>query len=189
MRYSALSILLLLLLNGCISTPPPQYYTLDMTRSGQVHPAVNINIESIDVAAALQKESILIMASPTTVEYYAQEQWVAGLHELVPRKLEVEFGQKDDQLPTLGMWLSVLSFEQVDSPEGPKAHVSIDVTLRPPRQSRYSEPIFEKNYTVVRLVQDDTVDAVVEMLSRCLEELACEIAEDTRELAAKYNPE
>ncbi len=189
MRYSALPILLLLLLNGCISTPPPQYYTLDMTSSGRANPAVNISIESIDVAAALQKESILIMASPTTVEYYAQEQWVAGLHELVRRKLEVEFGPKNDTLPTFGMWLSVLSFEQVDSPEGPQAHVSIDVTIRPPRESRYSEPLFEKNYTIIRLAQDATVNALVEMLSRCLEKLACEIARDTHELATKCSTE
>ena len=183
-KYILLPGVFVALLTGCISTPPPQYFTLNMNPSGRVQPAINFDIESVEVAEALQRESILIMASPTTIEYYASEQWVAGLHELIQRKLENEFGARRDAVPTLGMALSIFSFEQIDTDSGLQVCASIGVEMRQPRQSRYSEALFEKTYTVVKPAQGDTVNAVVEALSLCLEDIACEIVEDTRELSA-----
>lgn len=172
------------LVAGCISTQPPQYFTLNMTPSGRVQSDINFNIESVEVAEALQRESILIMASPTTIEYYAAEQWVAGLHELIRRKLENEFGERSDTAPTFGMALSVFSFEQLDTDSGLQARASIGVEIRQLRQSRYTDALFEKTYTIVKPAQGDAVNAVVEALSLCLEDIACEIVKDTKELSA-----
>ncbi|MCK5862877.1 MAG: membrane integrity-associated transporter subunit PqiC [Candidatus Hydrogenedentes bacterium] len=189
MRIFTLSLgLCLLFLSGCISTPPPHYFTLNMNPSGRAHPVVNFDIESVEVAEALQREAILIMASPTTVEYYASEQWVAGLDELIPRKLATEWSPKYEDRPTFGMILSIFSFEQIDTETGAHARVSIGVTIRQPRQSRYSEPLFEKTYTSAKPTKNDTVNAVVEALSLCLEDIAYEIATDSRTLILNKSP-
>ena len=188
MRYIALCLIpSLFLFSGCVSAPPSKYYTLDMTPSGQVKPAINLEIETIEVAEALQRESILIMASPTTVEYYASEQWVAGLHELVRQKLESELGAKHEGLPTYGMLATVRSFGQIDAPDGTQAQASLGIEIRPLHESRYNEPLFEKIYSVTKPVQDPSVDNIVIALSHCLEEIALEIASDTQNLKEHQN--
>lgn len=188
MRFTAFYILIpLLLLSGCISTPPSQFYTLDMTPSGRAKPDINLEIETIEVAEALQRESILIMASTTTVEYYASEQWVAGLHELIRQKLEIELGPKREGQPTLGMAVRVQSFGQVDGPEGMQAQASLGVKIRPLLSSRYEKPLFERIYTITKPVQAPSVSEVVVALSDCMEEIAVQIAGDTRKLAGTHD--
>jgi len=158
-----------------------------MTYSGLAKPAINLKIETIEVAEALQRESILIMVAPTKAEYYASEQWVAGLHELVRQKLESELGPKREGLPTYGMSVTVRSLGQIDAPDGTQTQASLDIEVRPLHESRYKEPLFEKIHSVTKEVREPSIDKVVMTLSRCREEIAAEIAADTQNLAEHYS--
>ena len=77
---------------GCASTPKFDYYTLDMTRSGRAEPRTGFAVEPLATAEGLGGDRIFIQASPTRVEYFATDRWVAGVGELVQRKLAAELG-------------------------------------------------------------------------------------------------
>ncbi len=181
MRQIILMMMLtgVLLSLGCVSSPAPRYYTLDMAASGHVRSRANVTIEVIEVAEALQRDAIIILSSPTSIEYYAADQWASGLHELVRQKLEAELEPAEDDAPRLALHVYVRFFGQVDTDHGPMARAVLHVETRIPRQSRYEEPLTEREYTVEQDADDDSANSVVAALSRCLEKIALYIARDS----------
>jgi ABC-type uncharacterized transport system auxiliary subunit len=172
----------LCVLCACASAPKIDYYTLSMEPSGGVDPVANLSVERFRTTGALSRSQIMVVASPTRIEYYATDQWAGSLGELVQQKLAAEFGPSVEGRKDLVLSGQVLAFEQVDSPGGLEARVRFDVTVRDAGTPRYEQPLLEKTYEVTRAVAGSGVDAVVAELSRCVEKIAGEIAADVAKL-------
>lgn len=166
-------------LAGCATAPAPHYYTLDMRASGKAVPPCTLSVERLRESEALGRREILIQRTPTEVEYYAVDQWTAALGELVSQKLQAEFGcASDDDKPEYSLSGTILDFGQVDLADGLEAYVRLDIEFRLPNKSRYSEPLFKKIYSARIKAEGEDAGAVVLALSRCLEQIAAEIAGD-----------
>ncbi len=163
---------------GCASAPKVRYFTLDMESSGQSSPQVNLAVERIRVGEALARKDILIKKSPTEIEYYAAAQWAANLDELVANKLRSEFGPKHDGAAMVVVAGELLAFEQVDVPGGAEAHVRLAAMFRWPEATPPEGLPFERVYDVRLRAASPTASAVVEALSKCLEQIAASMAAD-----------
>lgn len=163
---------------GCMSAPPPRYYTLDMRASGGVKPAIRIVVDRLQPAEALVRQEIMIQTTPTQVEYYAADQWAASVSELVSRKLEAEFGAPGDGARTVLLSGSILDFEQVDVPGGAEGYVKLAAAFHNGGGSRYDTPLLEKAYEARVPADAPTAEAVVRALSQALAGIAAEIARD-----------
>jgi uncharacterized lipoprotein YmbA len=172
----------LCLLTACASVPKINYYTLDMEPSGGIGSTVNLTVEQVRTTDALSRSEILVQASPTRIEYYATDQWVGGVAELVGQKLQAEFGSAVEGRRTLAVAVMVLACEQVDGSGGAVARMKLSVTIRDPAEKRYKDALLEKTYEASLLASHSTAGAVVEALSVCAERLAAEIAADAATL-------
>ncbi|GMW01073.1 MAG: hypothetical protein AMXMBFR84_22100 [Candidatus Hydrogenedentota bacterium] len=170
---------------GCASTPPTRLYTLDMTPTGLAKPECNIEVDHMRVHETLNRMDILILKSPTEVEYYASDDWAASLTELVSEKLKAEFGNPQEGRTTVLATGKVLAFGQNDTKEGPKGHVKIEMVYRTPEMDPYDPAIRKVTYETLLPVESDGPKGLVTTLTRGLEALARDMARDA-EKVAKY---
>ena len=183
-RYVLMGLLVLLVVttSSCATRPPTRYYTLDMRYSAQAQPAFNFNVERFRVAQALSRDEIMIKTSPTEVEYYATDQWVANIGELVARKLQIEMGPRKEERTDLVIMGTIQAFEQLDTPDGTQVQIELDIEVRDSISSRYVAPLFQHRYRDVRSAENNNPASTVRALSFGLEAIAQAIAEDTRHL-------
>ena len=182
MRSKTYLLAALCLLAACASAPRIDYYTLAMEPSGQVQTTGNLVVERLRTTEALGRSQILISTSPTRIEYYATDQWAGGVAELVRQKLAVEFGPPVEGRNTLTVSGTVLACEQVDVAGGAKGRLKLQIEVRDPSGERSEQPLLEKTYEVSRRASKPSPAAVVEALSRCVEQVAKEIATDVSSL-------
>jgi len=167
---------------ACASAPKINYYSLGMESSGETNTTVNLKVERLQTTKALGRSQIMIRASATRIEYYAVDQWAEGVGELVQQKLAAEFGTVVEGQRTLKVSGLVLACEQVDLPEGSEARVKLDVVIRDAAEARYLPPLLEKTYEASRNVARPSAGTVVDALSRCVAQIASEIAADASTL-------
>ena len=182
MRSTTFLTVGLCVLTACASAPKIDYYTLGMEPSGRTDTSVNISVERLRTTEALGRGQIMVLASPTRVDYYATSRWAGSLGELVQRKLAAEFGPPVDGRKALIVSGKVLACEQVDRPGGVEARVKLEIVVRDAEVPRYQKPVLEKSYSSSRSVAGSSPGSVVEELSRCVEEIAAEIAADVSTL-------
>lgn len=163
---------------ACASTPTANYYTFSVGPSGRAHVEANLNVERFQTTEALSRGQIMIHASATEIEYYATERWAGSLGELVQQKLTVEFGEPVEGRKSYTVSGMVLACEQVDGPSGTEARMRLQIVVRDSESRRYQPPTHEKTYSVTRTAARPAAPAVVEALSRCLEDIAVQIADD-----------
>ena len=178
MIRSILMVAFLAALAACASAPELDHYTIDMTPSGRVEVATNLDVNGVVVSDKLAQRRIVIHVSPTRIETYANARWASGVRQMVEQKLAAELGAPAVGSRRLMLDGLVTAFEQVDRTAGPQARVRIDVEIREAGSNRSEPPLLKKTYEAVRPAASDSVDGVVQALSRCLEEIAVEIAED-----------
>jgi ABC-type uncharacterized transport system auxiliary subunit len=180
MRFAPPVTAILLVLGGCASAPKIDYYTLGMEASDRAQTKVNLEVERFRATEALNRSQIMILATPTRIEYYATDHWAGSLGELVQQKLAAEFGPPVDGRKTLVVTGRVLACEQVDIPGGgAEARVRLEVLVRDSEVPRYQQPLFVKTYISSRPVSSPGAGNTVEALARCLEDIAAEIAADS----------
>jgi uncharacterized lipoprotein YmbA len=167
---------------ACASAPKIDYYTLGMESSGRVDTTANISVERLRTTEALGRSQIMVLASPTRVDYYATRHWAGSVGEQVQRKLVAEFGPPIEGRKTFVVSGKVLACEQVDRPGGTNARVKLEIVVRDAEVPRYQKPVLEKSYSSSRSVTGPSPGSVVEELSRCVEEIAAEIAADVSSL-------
>lgn len=182
MRFALIACMVVCSLGGCASAPKIDYYTLGMVSSGQARPTVNLSVERFRTIEALSRSQIMVLASPTRIEYYATDHWAGSVGELVQQKLAAEFGPPVDGTRTLVVSGTVLACEQVDRAGAADAHVKLDIVVRDAEVPRYHLPLFEKSYSATRPVAVAGPGSVVEQLSRCVEDIAAEIVADVSKL-------
>jgi uncharacterized lipoprotein YmbA len=172
----------LCVLCACASAPKIDYYTLGMESSGQTQPAVNLVVERLQTTEALARSQIMISASATRVEYYANDQWAGSVGETVQQKLAAEFGPPVEGRRTLTVSGMVLACEQADVAGGAEARMKLGIVIRDPAKPRYEAPLLEKTYEASRSLSEPSSAAVVKGLSQCTEQIAAEIATDASTL-------
>jgi uncharacterized lipoprotein YmbA len=162
---------------GCASSPPVDYFGLDMEPSGEATTELGVEVEPFSTVGSLAGNGIYIQASPTRVEYYDSARWAAGVGELVQRKLAAELGTGRAGAVAVKVSGTVLAFGQVDEPSGGRsARVRLEVALRSVESRRYEVPLHEAVYEATMPVTGGGVEALALALSRCIEEIASEIA-------------
>ena len=168
---------------GCASAPSMNYYTLDMRASGGATLAGRIEIARLRVAEPLEGRNILVQTSPTKIEYYAVDQWVAGLDDLVQEKLEAEWGDAEKESPAQVVLEGIIQgFGQEDLPERTLAYLKLTAEFRSPNASRYDAPLLRKTYEFREPLAEDSAAGVVTTLSVCVEQLAAAMAADVKAL-------
>jgi len=175
-KVSMIAIFAFLL--SCASTPDLNYYTLDMRASRSGDGTVNLEVGRFTVSEKLDRHQIVIQQSPTRLGYYAKDRWAASIGEMVEQKLATEFSGVDPEQRSLIVEGRIVAFEQVDAATGPVARVGVEIVMRDGGAMRYEPPLLEKTYKVERTAESNSVDAVVQALSRAVEEIAAEIATD-----------
>ena len=180
MRLAAVLVVLCMLF-GCASAPKIDYYTLGMESSGRAVPSDNLSVERFRTTEALGRSQIMVLMSATRIEYYATDQWAGSLGELVQQKLASEFGAPAEGRRTFAISGTVLSCEQVDTPDGAEARVRLEIAVRDAEKPRYQSPLLEKTYACSRPVGGANPGSLVQQLSRCIEDIATEIAADVSE--------
>jgi uncharacterized lipoprotein YmbA len=166
------------LLSACASAPKINYYTVSMEPSGRAQPTVDIEVERLQTTDALSRNQILIATSTTTIDYYATDVWAAGVGELVQLKLQAEFGPPTEGRTTFLLSGTVLAFEQIDTPGGADALTRLEVEVRDASVKRYDPPVLSKTYEARLPAANANAAAVAAALSKCLEQIAAEIATD-----------
>jgi uncharacterized lipoprotein YmbA len=181
---TALTLLAVAVLAGCATrAPETRYYTLDMQPSGDVDPQVAVKVDRLLTSEPLARRNLLIQTSPTEVEYYALDEWAAGVAELVTKKLEAEFGAPEPGERVLLLYGTVLDFEQVDRPGGgADAHARIELAVRAEGASRYESPLLERVYVAHVPLERAGPREAAEALSRAVERVAAAVASDIGEL-------
>jgi len=182
MKTTPFLIVALCVLCACASAPKIDYYTLGMESSGRVDVGPNLSVERLSTTQALGRSQIMVLASPTRIDYYATDHWAGSVGELVQQKLAAEFGPPIDGRKTLIVSGKVLACEQVDRPGGSDARVKLKIVVRDAEVPRYQPPLLEKLYSSTRSVSGPNPGSVVEEMSRCVEEIAAEIAADVSSL-------
>lgn len=167
---------------ACASAPKINYYSLGVESSGEVRPTVNLKVERLRTTEALGRSQIMIRASATRVEYYAVDQWVGGIGELVQQKLAAEFGPAVEGQKTLKVSGLVVACEQVDGPGASEARVKLDIVIRDAGEARYLPPLLERTYEASLAVAAPRAEVVADALSRCVGQIASEIAADVSNL-------
>ncbi|HOJ34631.1 MAG TPA: LPS assembly lipoprotein LptE [Candidatus Hydrogenedentes bacterium] len=176
-------VLLVMFASGCATTSKPiHYYTLDMTPSGKALCSRGIVIEIFRSAEPLLRRNIMIKATPTQVEYYAADEWVASVDELVTQKLRAELGENNPQRREAVLSGTVLAFEQQDTTNGARAYAKVHVTVRKWQDAREKEWLLEKTYDAAVDMKAPKPGAAAEALSRALEQIAAQIAADIQNL-------
>lgn len=178
MKFRFATIVLMLVLSSCASTPDLSYYTLDMSSSGDAVSKINLEVGRFSTSERIDRTQIVIQNSPTRIDYYAKDRWASGLGEMVERKLAAEFGPAVDGRRSLIVSGRVIALDQVDSPSGPRALAKLEIEVRDGGAKGYEKPLLVKTYEVSRAAETDSVDAVVQALSRAVEEIAAQIAAD-----------
>lgn len=169
---------LLVFAAGCASSPNLDYYTIDMTPSERVSTDLNLKVDRISTSEKLDRTQIVILQSPTRIDYYSNERWAASVGEMVETKFAAEFGPAVDGRRSLIVSGTVVALEQVDSSSGPLALARLEIVIRDGGAKRFETPLLEKTYEVSRSADSNSVDAVVQALSRALEAIAADIADD-----------
>jgi len=175
-------VAVLALAAGCAGSPPTRYFTLDMTPSGTCRPRFNLTVDRLRPSEALSRREILVKKTATEVEYYASDEWVAGVDDLVREKLESEFGPAVEGRATIAVSGTILAFEQVDTAQGARTHIKLRLAFHKPGASRYEEPFLRKVYETGDPAKEATPKALAEALSQGLERLAAEIVSDANAL-------
>lgn len=172
-------------LAGCASAPRTNYYTLDMRPSAHREQPAPIEIWRLRISEPLAGRNILVQASPTRIEYYAVDQWAAGIEELVREKLEAEFqfsGGRTAGPAGLVVDGIIQNFGQEDTPDGAVAYLKAAIEFRTPEMGHYQEPLLRKTYEIRKPAQAADAPSVVQALSRCVETLADEMLADAQAL-------
>lgn len=169
---------LVAILTGCVSVTESNYFTLDMRSSGQVESSFALEDVRIRPGEAVSRPEIMIRTSPTEVEYYATQRWAADLGEQLGEKLKSEFGQPSGSSPGVKIVGTLLAFEQIDTEGGADARVKLDVSVSLASLNGESAISFSRIYEIVVRADEAAAPAVVRALSRGVESIAGELAED-----------
>lgn len=169
---------LMAILAGCLSVPEPNYFTLDMRSSGRIDAPFAVEEVRIRPGEAVARREIMIRTSPTQIEYYATQRWAADLGEQLSEKLKTEFSQSQGEKARVWIEGDLLAFEQVDTRDGADAHLKLDLVVTLKSENGDTSRSFRKVYETVVTADAPNAPAIVEALSRGLESIAVELAED-----------
>ena len=169
-------------ITGCASAPKARYYTVNMTPSAKQAGKHNIDVDRLRTAESLAKRNILVKKTATELEYYASDEWVASLGDIVREKLEAEFGEDVHARKTYLLDGEILSFQQEDTATGADAYIKLSISIREANGSRYEQPLFEHVYEARVTAGAATPVAVVEALGKGLEAIAADIVAEVNQL-------
>ncbi|NUM53718.1 MAG: membrane integrity-associated transporter subunit PqiC [Candidatus Hydrogenedentes bacterium] len=171
------------------AAPPVNLYRLDMTPSGKAQCNYNVMIDRIQPHDSLTRSDILIVRDSTVVDRFPNDRWASGLAELVPEKLGAEFGHPVDGRETVHVSGIISGFEQIERGDGNRAALAkLDLTVRWAGMAS-DAPALRHVYEAITPIDGEGAHAAVRALSRAVEEIAVQAANDINGLTPPPKPE
>ena len=180
MRKYSVIVLLILVLSGCMSSPPRRYYQLylgDKEEPGERTIGKTILIERIDVDDLYNDFRVVYRVSPYQLNYYSYEFWAdkpaklirdSITHYLLRKNIfqkviqEISSGEPDI------LWKSKIHFvEEIDSQEAWYARLSMEIELV---DFESKERLYYYQFDRSERLGTKSVAMVPVMLSKILEE-------------------
>lgn len=162
---------------GCASTSV-RYLTLNMDPSGTMPDSGSVVVEDIELSDSLRRPELLVQAQQNEIEYYGDAHWVSSLTELVMEKLEAEFGVAADASQPARLSAKIWKFGEDETAETRCGRVKLSASVWPAGSSLRDDPGWTKIYEECVPIEGADVSNVAEALSKGLEVIALQIAND-----------
>ena len=188
MRKYSVIVLLILVLSGCMSSPPRRYYQLylgDKEEPGERTIGKTILIERIDVDDLYDDFRVVYRVSPYQLNYYSYEFWAdkpaklirdSITHYLLRKNIfqkviqEISSGEPDI------LWKSKIHFvEEIDSTEAWYARLSMEIELV---DFKSKERLYYNQFDRRERLATKSVTLVPVVLSKILEEELGKVVRD-----------
>jgi len=188
MRKYSVIVLLILVLSGCMSSPPRRYYQLylgDKEEPGERTIGKTILIERIDVDDLYNDFRVVYRVSPYQLNYYSYEFWAdkpaklirdSITHYLLRKNIfqkviqEISSGEPDI------LWKSKIHFvEEIDSTEAWYARLSMEIELV---EFKSKERLYYHQFDRREHLATKSVALVPVVLSKILEEELGKVVRD-----------
>jgi ABC-type uncharacterized transport system auxiliary subunit len=183
-----------IIITGCggRSTYVVQQYLLDYSPPALAGlPRANevLRVESFSTAQAFASTAMLYQSSPLELSSYSRERW-----RVMPCDMVTDFLLRD--LRNSGAFTAVLAYEdpgggryvvtgtvveflEVDGSNGPRARLSVDVTLLDTTEREIMKRfVFQKTYTVEEPMKDKSARALAESMSGAMKKFSGELMAD-----------
>ncbi|MFP4191074.1 MAG: hypothetical protein ACLFU6_03290 [Candidatus Hydrogenedentota bacterium] len=166
---------------GCV-TPPVNYYTLDMSRHMPENEFPEVVVGAIERADSVSRDELMVRAHTGEARRITGHVWVACPAELVREKLRAEFDAFEMDAPAFGITGTLRAFEQYGIGSDVKGRVQIEVRVRPWEEEGKGDVLLERTYEARTASASSRPGDVARALSRSVEAIARELAEDVGEL-------
>ena len=165
------------MLCGCASTSV-RYLTLNMDPSGTIPDSSYVVVESIELSDALRRPELLVQAQKNEIEYYSDAHWVSSLTELVTEKLEAEFSAASSGNQPVRIRAKIWKFGEDETAEPHCGRVKLAASAWQAGSSLRDDPNWSNTYEECVPIEGPDVSNVAEALSKGLEVIALQIAND-----------
>lgn len=167
---------------SCATAPPVNYYTLDMSRHMGESQHPEIVVGDIERADSVSRDELMVRAHTGEARRITGHVWVACPAELVREKLRAEFDAFEIDAPSFRMTGTLRAFEQYGVGSDVKGRVQIEVRVRPWEYEGRGDVLLERTYEASTPSASSRPGDVARALSRSVEAIARELAEDLGEL-------
>jgi ABC-type uncharacterized transport system auxiliary subunit len=184
MRGAVALALAVACLAGCASQVETRYFTLGMEPGADAEPSPALRIARVRPAEDLVSRDILIQTSPVELEYYAGAEWIQPPAGLVREKLIAELEAAGAGRPRYELYVDLVRFEQVDTPDGADAAAALRVAFHDPARRSSAEPVLTRTYEATVPAGEAGPEAIARALTRAMEDISGRIAADAAGLSA-----
>jgi len=167
---------------GCATAPPVNYYTLDMSRNMEKDQFPEVVVGDIERAATVSPDELMVRAHPGEAYYIRGHAWAACPAELVREKLRTEFDAFEPEAPAFEITGTLRAFEQYGAGPGTQGRVQIQARVHAWEEEGSGDLLLERVYEARRSPATPRPGDVARALSRSVEAIARELAEDMAEL-------
>ena len=192
MRRFVLSGLILILLQGCGSSPVRRYYQLHL-EAGESLPKIGkiLLVEAVEVDKAYNDYQLVYRLSPYELNYYSYEFWIKK-PGLMMQDAIVDYLSKSDSFkrvitkfsegdPGLLLKAKINKIEEYDGKGAWFAHLNMEIIIK---TFKTREKILVHNFDRKKQLSEKKVGKVPIALSMILEE---ELANVVKQLSEKFN--
>ncbi len=185
-------IIILCLIQGCISSPVKRYYQLHMEAVESL-PKIDkiLLVEAVEVDKVYNDYQVVYRLSPYELNYYSYEFWIKKpgllMHDAIVDYLSRSGSFKNvitkfsEGEPGLLLKAKINKIEEYDRKDAWFAHLSMEIIIK---TLKTGERILVHNFDRKKQLSEKKVGKVPIALSMILEE---ELAKVVKQLAAKFN--
>lgn len=185
-NWPAMLLVLLLLLVGCGSSPPTQFYTLNSvpaaSRVSVFGKALPLAVGRVELPGDLDREAVVTRIGANRLNVSDQDRWGGPLYEMIQRVLTSDLGSRlpsgmvlasGDPVPPRGVRTITVNVRQFIGDATGHVVLDVDWSLL---AGKPAEPVLIRHETLTADAGSGRVSAIVAAMSRLVGELSDRIA-------------